>query len=63
LADGDHGANADGPVSLHVKYFNRGQVGAFLPGKKSSSFLFAVLVDHCTAQIHIKGTVTITRER
>jgi hypothetical protein len=34
--------NAAGPVSLRVKYFNRGKVNALLPHKNSSSFLFQV---------------------
>jgi hypothetical protein len=33
---------AAGPVTLEAKYYNRGQVNALLPGKKSSSFEFEV---------------------
>jgi hypothetical protein len=121
--------NAAGPVTLRVKYFNRGQVNSLLPRKHSSSFLFQVSavdkdkshttgaqdcatafggdaladagfftnslktvnrasktvteasrpggtpnpidcgvppsqieIDHCTAEIHFKATVTIIRE-
>jgi hypothetical protein len=35
-------ANAGGPVTLDVKYYNHGQVNTLLPGKKSSSFEFEV---------------------